>query len=340
MPYINGRLWDIKDKANEDWQFTSVAKPYATKDKDGKLFIETYNSKEIDGSKVELAIMCPSTAVWQEKVKEITSRLFNEVGVDSVYIDQIAAAKPNLCEDKTHNHPAGGGTWWCSSYANLLEHVCRSMPADRALTTECTADPFMRYMGAYLSWLWVKNDQVPAFPAIYSDYLPVFGLHYGSFKENDDICFRVFTTQALLYGEQMGWIKPQQYAQITNKDFYKKLVRTRAKLIDFFCDGRMLRPPFIKDDAPRMKSDKAGEAYGGIIDYAAVQGALWKNSYDGRKLLIVVNSSDVEAKANVKTDAQDGVYSAEGDVSGDIKIENGSFSVVLPPLSVVYCIIP
>lgn len=340
MPYINGRLWDTRDKGTEDWQFSSKARPYATKDKDGKPFIETYNAREADGSKVELAIMCPSTAVWQEKVKEITSRLFGEVGVDAVYIDQIAAAKPNLCEDKTHNHPAGGGTWWCSSYANLLEHVCRSMSDENALTTECTADPFMRYMDAYLSWLWVKNDQVPAFPAIYSDYIPYFGLSYGSFKENDDVCYRVFTSQALLYGEQMGWIRPQQYEVMQSKDFYKKLVRTRAKLVDFFCDGRMLRPPFITDDAPRMESDKAGEAYGGIIDYAAVQGALWQNTKSGEKLLILVNTSYEKANANIKTDAEDGVYKAYGDVSGNIKIENGSSSVELSPSSVVYCIIP
>lgn len=112
MPYINGRLWDTKDRQNEDWQFSKIAYPNCTKDRHGKPFIETYSSKEIDGTKVELSIMCPSTAVWQEKQKEIVGKLFNELDMDAVYIDQIGAAKANPCADKNHPHPAGGGTWW------------------------------------------------------------------------------------------------------------------------------------------------------------------------------------------------------------------------------------
>lgn len=160
MPYHNGRLWDTKDRQNEDWQFSKIAYPNCTKDRHGKPFIETYSSKEIDGTKVELSIMCPSTAVWQEKQKEIVGKLFNELDMDAVYIDQIGAAKANPCADKNHPHPAGGGTWWVASYNNLLDHVRRT--SDRAvLTTECTSDPFMKHIGGYLSWLWVRNGQVP-----------------------------------------------------------------------------------------------------------------------------------------------------------------------------------
>lgn len=335
MPYINGRLWDTKDKGAEDWQFSSVAKPFTTKDASGKPFIETYNAKESDGNKVALAIMCPSTALWQEKVKEITDRLFNEVGVDAVYIDQIAAAKPNLCEDPTHNHPAGGGTWWCDSYANLLDHVCAGIGPEKAVTTECTADPFMKYMGAYLSWLWIKNDQVPAFPAIYSEYMPVFGISYGSFIDIDDTCVRVFTAQALLYGEQMGWIKPQQYAKLESKEFYKKLVRTRAKLSNFFIDGRMLRPPFIQDNGPRMQSTKSTEAKRGF-DYPAVQGGLWQKPNSEDKLLILINTSDEVATASVSAEIPDGIYQSCGDLETKTTVVNGSFTIDIPSMSVVY----
>ncbi|OGO91783.1 MAG: hypothetical protein A2Y17_13580 [Clostridiales bacterium GWF2_38_85] len=336
MTYINGRLWDTKDRGMEDWQFSSVAKPYTTKEKDGTMFIEKYNSEEADGSKVELSIMCPSSAVWQEKVKEIVDRLFNEVGVDAVYIDQIAAAKPNLCQDKTHNHPAGGGTWWCDSYNNLLDHVVRTMPENCTLTTECTADPFMKYMSAYLSWLWVKNSQVPAFPAIYSDYMATFGICYSSFKDNDGVCMRVYFAQSLLYGEQMGWMRPEQYKELPFKGFYKKLVRLRAKLGEYFYDGRMLRPPYLKDNAPRMYSTNATEAYGGIIDYAAVQGGLWQRKRDDKQLLLLINTQECETVTQITTDAPDGTYDLNSDVSGKLIIKEGRANITLPALSVAY----
>ena len=44
----------------------------------------------------------------------------NECGVKGVYIDQIAAAAPTLCFDKSHGHPLGGGHWWTEGYWKLL----------------------------------------------------------------------------------------------------------------------------------------------------------------------------------------------------------------------------
>ena len=169
MPYINGRLWDTHDKGTEDWQYSSVAYPKACKGRDGKAFNESYSSKEANGEHVVLSVMCPSTALWQEKVKSIVDKLVNDIGFDGVYMDQIAAAKPQLCCDRTHEHLPGGGTWWCESYYNLIDHVSR-LQDPTVLATECTAEMFMKHLQGYLSWLWVKNQQVPAFPVLYSDW--------------------------------------------------------------------------------------------------------------------------------------------------------------------------
>ena len=79
MPYINGRLWDTHDKGTEDWQYSSVAYPKACKGRDGKAFNESYSSKEANGEHVVLSVMCPSTALWQEKVKSIVDKLVNDL---------------------------------------------------------------------------------------------------------------------------------------------------------------------------------------------------------------------------------------------------------------------
>ncbi len=149
MPYINGRLWDTRDRGVEDFEFTRLALPAATKNDEGKPFIETYGSKESDGSRVQLAVMCPSTELWQKTIREIVLRLMNECGVHGVYIDQVAAAAPVLCADRAHGHPVGGGHWWTESYWKMLDAIRRAKPADRMLTTECNGEPYIRCFDGY-----------------------------------------------------------------------------------------------------------------------------------------------------------------------------------------------
>lgn len=330
MPYINGRLWDTHDRGKEDWQFTPVARPNCTKKIGDRPFLEVYPT-----SKIELAIMCPSTALWQEKQKEIMNTLFNECGVNAVYIDQIGAAQAYPCEDRTHSHRAGGGTWWVESYRNLLDHTRRIMPENTCLTTECTSDPYMKDIQAYLSWIWIKNDQVPAFMVIYNGYVAVFGRNYN--YAPDAAGQDILAAQSLTYGEQMGWILPETYQKLKHKDFYKKCVRTREKLGSFFYDGRLLRSPVIKD-THRVKTVKIqAEAYGGLLEHTATFSELWERK-DGKRVLFLINASARETTPTVSAALPDGAYTASGDLQDKIAVRNGTLSVTLPPLSVSYII--
>ena len=65
-----------------------------TANRSGKPYIEMYGSKESDGSRVQLAAMCPTTELWRGTMRETVLRLFGECGVKGVYMDQIAAARP------------------------------------------------------------------------------------------------------------------------------------------------------------------------------------------------------------------------------------------------------
>ena len=69
MPYINGRLWDTRDRKTEDYQFSSVAKNGTAKDDINEPVIECYGSKEEDGSPVRFAVMCPSAPVMGLKAE-------------------------------------------------------------------------------------------------------------------------------------------------------------------------------------------------------------------------------------------------------------------------------
>jgi len=152
MPYINGRLWDSKDRGAEDFEFTRLALAAATKQPDGKPFLESYGSKETNGEPVRLAAMYPATPFWQRTVSNIVLRLLAEVATSAVYIDHVAAAPPTLCMDATHGYPLGGGHWWNEGYWKMLEAIRRAMPSDAMLTTECNGEPFLRWFDGYLTW--------------------------------------------------------------------------------------------------------------------------------------------------------------------------------------------
>ena len=329
MPYINGRLWDTRDKKAEDFEFTSVAKPYTTKDRHGVCFTETYSSKEEDGSKVCLSIMCPSTALWQEKMAYTVGRLINDEGFDGVYMDQIAAAQPYSCCDKGHPHVAGGGEWWCRSYRALLDRVYRGLPEDAMLTTECTADPFISHMGGYLSWLWIRNDQVPAFPVIYSKHISMFGRSYQSDKDPDWTGARIFIAQSLVYGEQLGWIGIKHFMNNPYRDFYVNCVRTRDILGEYFYVGtELLRPPVIDTDIPVLRTESCSQAINNLVEEKAIMGCIRKQA-DGKKLLLLVNAAKEGGNATVKAEIPDGVY-------GDITFQNGKADIYMDALSIKY----
>ena len=110
------------------WQFLGSPAPPPPRTPTANPYIETYGSKEADGSPVRLAVMCPATTLWQRTVADIVLKLMNDCGVRAVYIDQVAAAKPRLCFDPDHGHPTGGGSWWTDAYGKMLRAIRNACP--------------------------------------------------------------------------------------------------------------------------------------------------------------------------------------------------------------------
>ena len=285
MPYINGRLWDTHDRGDYDFQFTAVAKPAAAKGRTGEVITERYESKNSKGEPVELAVMCPSTAIWQEKQMEINDWILNTLDADAVYVDQIAAAPPVTCMDRTHPHRRGGGSWWYEHYYNLIDHLnLRTAGRDKAFTTESNAEPFTGHIGGMLVWHWVGAHQVPAYPAVYAGFQPMLGRNYAAFGESDTAGFRIMAAQSLCFGDQMGWLSPECYLSNPNRGFFRDLVRLRWQYGPYFYAGRCLRPPRLEGDV--------GEISGSIISSPGVLSALWQRNSDGCRIAVLVNLTD------------------------------------------------
>ena len=308
MPYINGRLWDTRDKGTEDFQFSAVARPAATKDESGKPYVETYGSREADGSPVQLAVMCPTTQLWQAKVRQTVLRLMNEYGTKGVYIDQIAAAPPVLCFDHAHGHPTGGGSWWSTSYNAMMAAIRREKPADRMVTTECNSEPFVKSFDGYLTWHWCCDGQVPAFPAVYGGAIQMFGRAYRG-GPTADLALRMKAGQQFVFGEQIGWFDPSVIHNLQSADFLRQAAGVRWQLRRVFYAGEMARPPQLEGSMPTVRADWQWDSPGWVTTDAVMSGA-WTLPTEHRSVLLFANVSDQPVTARLRLDA--GRYGIQG----------------------------
>ncbi len=308
MPYINGRLWDTRDKVAEDFEFTKVARPAVSKNEKGEPYVETYGSKEKDQSPVRLGVMCPTTELWQNKVRGIVLRLFDECGTSGVYIDQVAAAAPTLCFDKTHGHPLGGGHWWTEGYWKLLDGIRQAKPADRMITTECNGEPYIRFFDGYLTWHWQYDGQVPAFPAVYGGSIQMFGRSFGG-GATKDLAMRMKVGQALAFGEQIGWISPGVVGEKENAEFFRQAVHLRRQLRRYFYAGEMARPPKLAGSIPTVRADWQWGGTSWVTTDAVLAGA-WHQPAQKRLVLIFASVGDQPVKARLEYDARPYGFSA------------------------------
>ena len=282
MPYINGRLWDT---ALDDFKTEGIKG--AAKDENGKPYIEEY------GSGAKLAPMCPTTKIWQEKIQGIVMRLVSEYGVDGVYIDQVAAAGPALCYDKSHGHPLGGGSYWTvDGYWPLLTELRRQIKAaglEKFLTTECNAEPYIKCFDGYLTWHFCYDDQIPMFASVYAGRIQPFSRSYSG----DEVAQCMKAGQQLVFGEQLGWCDPHVVNdRVKFATFLRDCARIRYAERDCLAYGDMARPPVLKGNMPTITADWQ---WGGkmMVTTDAVLAGAWKSRAPGGKLAaIFVNVTD------------------------------------------------
>lgn len=302
MPYINGRLWDSHDQGTNDSEFSRIALPAVSKDVKGEPYLESYGSKESDGSPVRLGVMCPTTGLWQTRVRETVLRLMNECSTSGVYIDQVAAAQPTLCFDKTHGHPLGGGHWWTEGYWRMIQAIRRAMPADRMLTTECNGEPFVRCFDGYLTWHWQYDGQVPVFPAVYGGAIQMFGRAYGG-GPSRDLALRMKAGQQLVFGEQIGWMGPGVVREKGNAEFLRQVVQLRRQFARYFYAGEMARPPKLQGTIAKVRADWQWNGVAWVTTDALLTGA-WNQPKAKRVVLLFANVSDESIRARVVFDAR------------------------------------
>jgi len=293
MPYINGRLWD------RDIESFKGAIPAACKQPSGDFYVEHYgvNSRN-------LVPMCPYTAFWQSRVTEICTRLVDEVGVNSIYLDQIGAAKPGLCYDPSHGHPVGGGHHWVDGYRTMLTPI-KSFCVERgvSLTTENTAKPYMDNIDAYLTWNPRYETDIPLLPAIYSGYTVYFSSPQA--REDTLEAFCAAQGRDFLWGCQLGWNdgwileEPHRAKQ----KFQYELCQYRARAREFFLYGQFLDDLKFDGEMPHLQ-----HTWNRSTPHAAnlpvVMGTIWR-SPDGSDAIFLINAGAEPQKVRFDLSKQD-----------------------------------
>jgi hypothetical protein len=330
MPYINGRIYDVDCP---DWD-NDNARRFATKEQGAKfqpkaerIIFETY------GSATPLAVMCPATEYWQDKIAAVIERLARDLDVDGVYIDQIGAAWPELCADAAHGHELRNGAWWNEGYYTMLQNV-RDRLSDQEktllLTTESNADPFTHLLGMLMVNSH-RNYIVPAFPAVYGSRAYLFG-RSASVASPD--AFRIMTYQNVLWGCQPGWFGVDDIRLLmTDEHAGEMAVVQRAaalfsRLQPFVYNGSMCRPP--KNEAACKTVDitwKFNGLWPETVD--TIWTAAWENA--GQKITIVANAHSTEQQAVIPySSATPDIWWTPGP-EGTVSITDGKATITLPP---------
>ncbi len=290
MPYINGHLWDPQSQsyAAEDGARRAMKK------EDGSAYIEHYAGHDHSTA-------CPWTDAWRDKMVSVTDRLFREVGVDAVYLDQIGAARAQLCHDASHGHPRGGGDHYVAGYWKILKAVrdnARCIRPDIALTTEDTAEPYIGLLDGMLMCNRALPDSVPFFPAVYHEHVAQFGLYIHEPEIRAGVTFRSKEAMLFQFGGQLGWHGTswsEAPAHRAKFEWLAKLAAFRQAGLDWLAYGEMLRPPAVtaRDGAavPGIAQEWIVQKRSLSTVQPAVTASAWR-APDGRVAVFVVNVTD------------------------------------------------
>ena len=296
MPYIAGYSWDKHDRRGDDYRFENEAAPNTARDLAGNVIVNSHASTEPNGLGVEFARMCPSTAFWKDEMRHVCRTLAEEYGVDGIYLDVVSASY-NMCCDESHMHEPGFGSWWWRAYDELIAGIRAATPDEFAITSESVSEVYASALDAYLAWTWVQPDQVPAFPTVYGGRVGLFGRVITPNKRDDDAFFRHQAADALMYGEQLGWIHPEVVSDDKQFPFFKKMAGLRWHFAEFFTSAEMLRPATVDGKMAMLNMSPFLRGKYRVHEKAVLSSA-WEDA-DGHRVLFCVNSADEPAEVTL-----------------------------------------
>ena len=297
LPYINAGSWEIHDdEMGHPVNFENTGSRGAVKNEDGGFVIETYPQKTVNGEISHLANMCPSSKEWHTEINGLVREMEKTLPIDGIYFDQIGAIQASPCFDPDHGHTVGGGDQWAGGYQRMMARINAEKPRDSFYFTENNAENFTKSYDGFLTWMWLRNDQVPAFPMIYAGYIEMVGRCTIGKKKEDTEFFKFSVAESLLYGQQLGWCKADVVYNEKRLPFLKKMVRLRYKYTELFHCSELMRPPRVTGSIPPKFTPPALNRQTKDIKMEQILSGAWRYKNGEKLVIFCINISEENGK--------------------------------------------
>ena len=353
IPYINGRLWDVNDKEDvmdytgeaPDFTFEQDGEVIATTEEDGSIIREAYCSYRKNGERVRLNGICLSQTKWHDIIERLGERIYDELGVDGIYVDQTAGSSCATSYNPNHGHPLGtGGTWHITGTRQMmkrLQDLRQKKGLQSIYITEDHSEQFICSMDGMLVWHWSSGGLVPAFPAVYSDQVELFGRNFplaAHLSEEDRKYARITFAEQMTFGDQLGW----NVSFLTNSgrldadmQMYKQAIQLRYHYREYYTHGTLCRPPKVVCEAPDIVVHRTNDYHTNCLYGHAISAGLRAHASNGSRLLTVINITAQEQQCELICELPDGEMTLEGAINRKVLIHNGRIMLCMPPRSTV-----
>lgn len=111
--YMNSRLVNAAYS-----EYADLINAAACKDVNQRVKIENYGNKTLN-----FAVMCNNVPAWRNKIEACVKYATDELGIDGIYLDQIALAAPGECHATEHGHKVNE---WNKGTRKLLDEVAEN----------------------------------------------------------------------------------------------------------------------------------------------------------------------------------------------------------------------
>ena len=307
IPYTNARLWERTTKSFIEKNIAAAA----IKGEDGEIFNEPWTAEQ------HLTTICPSCAVWQNKVVDMCREFVVEEGFDGAYLDQVASFNAMLCFDERHSHSCGGGTWWNDSYHRMLRSVRALLGNESIMTTESCCETYIDIFDLFL--ILDTNFQETGFNAVMgngqAESVPLFSMIYGDYAlAYGSVCrftdridrFEFNFMRNILWGaipsveagDMVQLNSGQQHLEIIKRgvDFYK--MHKNMFLYGRLCEIPHYTCEMCEIDWSGIKEGTTSETYTYVDKFPAVCIVIWEDS-NGKKYVIAYNYSNCVQKIDL-----------------------------------------
>ena len=304
FPYINSVSWEADDhEMNHEMTFKNTGKYGCTVKEDGSNLYFPYPQTTISGKTVDLAPMCPSYEKWHDINYDTIRKMERELDIDGIYLDQVSCFIKS-CYNPEHGHTLGGGNYWVEGYNKMMEKIKAGRQRDSFYYSECNTEGYMKAFDGFLTWMWVANGDVPAYPLVYSGYIQLLGRITDGKKKEDVEFYKYETAKSLLYGQQIGWTNADILHDKERLDFLKKIVSARYKYKDLFINPKMLRPPYVKTELEPITTTPALKFEEDVVMERVLAGA-WQYKDKSKTVIFIVNVDNREADFEVSFDIKE-----------------------------------